>query len=411
MSTIVKMSSSEEGEKLITQEQVAELATSVGREALEYYRNDGFFRLHEEPAGENGMDYYVYFSQAVREDEVLRPTGPRHGLYQVLQFREGKLILAETQSHGANNHAYEQKADSVAVHSETSSPWHIIHAEINFDGRSSEIRETVSLGNGTALLDPHYHLEVGDNGAFFDLDAVYLTDTRNFHDFPIPEQDVGELLPAGRTIPLEDLIRSAINPRDSYGKTYGEKLIPPLVKAEGFPKLGRHRSFFGVWDHEKLDPSTTYLEQSLGVAGVYGSFHTLESDDSDRFDCLALMVFEDDNRTRYARALRVTIPQSSIAIGQTDDGIPTVKGVVEVGGEVFELEIPEDRITFTTKSEVRGRRVDDTPRPKSRNPDQVVVHIDAQDLESQVAQGYYFNDLIYGALCLYHQKHYTTQES
>lgn len=409
----MKINPSEGEEKLITREQVAEIATKAGREALEYYGNDRFFRVHEEPVDKDGTDCYVYFSQAVQEDAVLGPTGPRQALYQVIQFREGKLILAETQSHGTDRHIYEQKADSVTVDTETSSPWHIIRAEIDFDvqnQRASVIRETVSLGNGTALLDPHYHLEAGSDRASFNLDAVYLTDTRNFRDFPIPEEDIQKLLPAGRAIPLEDLIRSAVNPWGSNGRIFGEKLIPPLMKAEGFPKLGRHREFFGVWEHEKLDPNTTYLEQSLGATGVYGSFHTLESDDPDRFDCLALMIFEGEEGAKYARALKVVIPQNSVAVGQTDGGIPTVKGLVEIDGEVFELEIPKDRITYTTKAEVRGRKIDDTPRPKGKNPDQVVVHIDAQDLATEVAQGYYFNDLIYGALCLYRQKHYTNQE-
>lgn len=86
--------------------------------------------------------------------------------------------------------------------------------------------------------------------------------------------------------------------------------------------------------------------------------------------------------------------------------IPTVKGLVDIDGEQFKLEIPEDRITFVRIAEIGGRKID-MAHPRREGSEHVGVHINVGDLTEEVKKGYYMDDLLKAAFELYRQNHYS----
>ena len=404
MATIVDPS--ERAEKLITKDEVVALATDIATETVAYYQRDEQFRV-DQVETEAGREYWVYWSECVPADGVL--TWEEHGwaLAQRLTFStDGKLteILSSPYSSNESNRYGYDEDNNLYLEEDSNEGRRFLRAI--FDGDEITLREHSTLQRASFLKLGYVPTTHGDVKGF-ELAGVALTD-RDFHDNPLPEADVAKLLPSGRFISLEDLVRTTVDPYRSNQRF--KRLIPDVSKTPGFPNLDTRYRLAGLRETETI--RTDRWDRSLEawvIGKVNGNVHRLGGSE-DYFDWLALMSFTDDEGVTHARALHTAIAKSSISVGETASGVPTVKGLVDIEGEQFELEVPEDRVTFVKITEVGGRKID-TDHPRREDSEYVTVHINVADLIGEVEKGYYMDDLLKTAFELYRQKHYATQES
>lgn len=368
----------------LTPQDVSTVANRLATDTLAYYSQNDEFLVEQSEDGQ------------VRTVTIKRDMGherdSRHFVVAQTMTFNGDTLTSVHSEWGGNWYNYSQEENSIYFGTDYTgngnAQWHMVRGVVSKDEQSLE--EVTRVQVNTDLQARYVATQLdGTNG--FSLDQVLL------HQYlPLSEEDVKKFLPNGRFITLEDVMASVVDPYRSNNRYYNER-VPELCNIEGFPKF----------DYWHTGPHSTTFVSTLdhNTDKVHGFAHPYEDSPDD------WLVFVRFSRGEEAigRALRVSIDRDSVGVIDVE-GVPTITCNVAVDGENFNLTLPEGRVKWVEASEESKGKAIRTHKHDETSPEMHLIPITADELRESIKDGYYYTDMLDGAIESFYNKYYSGTE-
>jgi hypothetical protein len=369
-------------EALLDPAEVAQQATKLAKDTLDYYQSSSLFRVETKRDRAGKEVATVSFNVAFESED------PHYIPYQEMEFENGALTTSTAE---LEEKFYQliPAIDSIILHSDNTSSanaqWHLFKGIITpYHQVLTEISRIQAQTGLTAAYRPFLD---NDDAPGFQLESVNLNSNS---DFPLSDKDVSKFLPEGRFIPLKSLLSTVIDP--FRADVHGEKVLA-ISSADGFPKLDYN--LFG----EHAPSFVTTLDGNDEI--ISGFAHPLK-DDPDGW--LVFARFAKGNKF-IGRALIVTVDRESIQVEERG-GVPTILVNTSVDGEPFELEVPEQRGSwkeYTPENAARATITEDYPDIDGDTQTRCFVPLTADELRNSIGRGYYFDRVVDGAVTAFYE--------
>jgi hypothetical protein len=363
---------------VLSPEKVSAQATQIATDTLVNYSSDDKFKVEDNRENGNG-------TVEVSIDWDHRKDHQHFMSFQTLEFTNDTLTDVSAE-HGGNYYGYYPDKQTITMGTgmtaNGNAQWHMIDCII---APKEQYLEEVTRVQVHTDLRAKYQ-PVSKNGSQgFELDSIGIIGRK------LPNEDIAKFLPNGRSIALDDVLASTIDP---YRSNQGfKKRVTEISKADGFPKfhyadMGPHaKQFARTPDHD--------ADKMLGFV------HPLESNPD---GWLAFTLFGQEDKESIARVLLVEVDRESVQV-ENMDGIPTINVKTSVDGEEYKLSIPEARLKWEEKNDdnvhlaTRKHKDDD-------GKEHVLIPITADELRQSIENGYYFSDMVNWALTAFYEKYY-----